>query len=133
MYPRVRGAHTLPAHQLSQLQQLRNTFWALTTATTTRAEPTDFAALEKIQQQLYIEVEGVAPGDSLTGFTQDDGAQQTALNGISNVPQLILCVPVVRPFASALQQTSTRHLVVSSDLLSAFGSPPNEKQLSGIR
>lgn len=52
------------------------------------AESTDFVASEKIQQQLYIEVEGIAPGDSLTGFTQDDGAQQTALNCISNVPQV---------------------------------------------
>lgn len=31
------------------------------------AESTDFVALERIQQQVYIEVEGVAPGYSLTG------------------------------------------------------------------
>lgn len=38
-----------------------------------------------MQQQVYLEVEGGAPGDSLTGFMQDDRAQQTALN--SNVPR----------------------------------------------
>lgn len=50
------------------------------------AESADFVALERIQQQVYIEVEGGAPGDPLTGFTQDDREQQTALN--SNVPQV---------------------------------------------
>lgn len=44
------------------------------------AESTDFVALERIQQQVYIEVEGGAPGDPLTGFTRHDREQQTALN-----------------------------------------------------
>lgn len=53
-----------------------------------RAESTDFVTLERIQQQVYIEVEGSAPGDQLTSFTQDDRAQQTGLNSNSNVPQV---------------------------------------------
>ncbi len=50
------------------------------------ADSTDFVALERTQRQVYIEVEGGAPGDPLTGFTQDYREQQTALN--STVPQV---------------------------------------------
>ncbi len=50
----------------------------------------------------------------------------------NSILQLILCVPVVCLFVSALPQTCSRHLVVFSNSLSVLTSPPNEKQVPGI-